>query len=400
MPKGGCFAFVAAVVVACALWAKPGIVHLRDGSDVAGEVDDSDPAQVVVTIHGVQQTLPRESVDSVEYPGPPDEEFAGRMAKLSPNDVAGRLAISHWALGIRRFDLARRAAADALAIDPTNPAIRELLQTITYQAALTTGVSDPAEQVDIAAAAQTQPATQMTRVTPLNRQYLSADQINQIRQAELKLDETVPVAFDHDVRRRFLETGAAVGSDFYPLTETEQAREILGKGDPSFAHDLRITADPAAIMEFRTHVYTMVLGGCALSGCHNAATPAGATSRAAGFALFTGSESPAATYTNFYLLQSYVAAGRNGAPQRQMIDRPYPEKSLLVQYGLPQAIADFPHPPVPDFVPIFSGRNDPRYESVMRWIGEVLKPDGGMYRGLAYEPPWRRAAGTEPASRP
>jgi hypothetical protein len=123
----------------------------------------------------------------------------------------------------------------------------------------------------------------------------------------------------------------------------------------------------------------MFLSGCAVSGCHNTVASAG------GFLLFTGDNSPRADYTNFYILQHYerLPAVRDGIV-RLMIDRTHPEDSLLGQYGLAQDMGAPPHPKADNFRPIFMGRSDGRYVSLLRWIGLLLKPEGGIYPDIHY----------------
>jgi hypothetical protein len=376
MRKGLWFGVLAALVLASALLADQGVVHLTDGTEVSGDIDNSDPNTVTITIHGARESLPRSSVDSIEYVGSIQEQFNGRMAKLSENDAAGRLEVARWAQGIGQYDLARQAAAEALAIDPTNPAALELLRIVNAQAALTTrqAIAGPAALI----AAPPPPV--------IARRYLTLDQINQIRQLELKPVEGFAVKFEHDVRQQFLDLHLIDPQSFYALSAIDQAREILDKGEASMARDVRITSEPASLVDFRTRIGPMIQGGCTASGCHSAVTAAG------GFALFTGSDSPQARYTNFYLLQTYRYKNR------LMIDRNYPEKSLLAQYSLPTAMAVYPHPAVRDFHPMFPNRADERYQSLIYWMGQMLRPDAGTYSGIDYQPPW--AATPQPTTAP
>src|SRR5271154_7134022 len=100
MRKGLWFGVMAALVLATALLANQGVVHLTDGTEVSGDIDDSDPNTVTITIHGVRESLPRSSVDSIEYVGSIQEQFDARMAKLSENDAVGRLEVARWAQSI------------------------------------------------------------------------------------------------------------------------------------------------------------------------------------------------------------------------------------------------------------------------------------------------------------
>jgi len=212
--------------------------------------------------------------------------------------------------------------------------------------------------------------------------YLSEDQINEIRQVEMKAGEPVRVTFLHDVRKRYLRAAGLDTAAFYSLSLADQAWEILTRGDPALANDVRITSDPAALAEFRTgasHIQPVIVSGCAVSGCHNPAVGAG------GFVLYSNDVSPRAAYTNFFRLTTYKTAGSLLEASRKMIDRIYPEQSLLAEYGLPQRLAQTPHPKAQDFKPVFTGKNDPHYQSLLHWISFDLKPDGGKY-GFQFAP--------------
>jgi len=108
-----------------------------------------------------------------------------------------------------------------------------------------------------------------------------------------------------------------------------------------------------------------------------------------------------AAYTNFYLLQRYRKSPAAGEPVRLLIDRTYPELSLLVQYGLPMPLAAPPHPKAPGFHASFPNRDDPRCAEMIRWISVLLKPEGGSYPDIHYPPATQPTAqpATEPATR-
>lgn len=363
MRKACFFGGWAVFALVAVLWANPGVVHLNDGSQINGDIT-AGADNVTVAEHGIVTTIPRDQIKSIEY-GTIDDQYEAKMAKLGPRDVAGRVAVAQWAADQRRFDLARRAAAQALEIDPNNPAALEEMHTITYQAALTT--QPVAERAAPVAAAPT--------TVPAGGAYLTAAQINVIRQLEMKPDDGVRVNFLHDVRRRFLATMQIDPPTFYNMSDADQARKILGMGNPDLAKDVIIASDPASMLEYRTRIQPLILGGCAISGCHDTLT------HAADLGLIKGDDSPRAWYTNFYRLETYVPKKSKieGALPRYMIDRLYPDRSLLIQCALPRTEADAPHPAVPGLFQTLTGRNDPHYDSLLHWIGTMLKPDVENY---------------------
>lgn len=377
MRKGCWFGPLAALTLASALWGRQAVVHLKDGTQLSGDVEASGDANVEIVIDGVHETVPRHDVDWIEY-GDVDDLFRGRMSRLAARDVAGRLAIARWAADQGRYNLARRATAEALAIDPNSAEALEFMQTINYQADLALSEHRPLPT--------TEPVPAIQVIRPVSDHYLSMDQVNQIRQLELRPSDQVRIEFTGSVRARFIASSHIDPEKFYSLTLTDQARLILQKGEADMAKDVLVRTDPAALAEFRNRMEPMVLGGCAISGCHNARDAAG------GFGLFTGDDSPQACYSNFYILQTYTKrlASRDGeVDQRLMIDRNYPDRSLLAEYSLPAVEGDPPHPPVKNLHFLFERRNDIHYQSMIHWIGYMLKPEGGNFPGIDYRPPWQ-----------
>jgi hypothetical protein len=80
-------------------------------------------------------------------------------------------------------------------------------------------------------------------------------------------------------------------------------------------------------------------------------------------------------YTNFHRL--HAARTDDG----DMVDREKPERSLLIQYGLPQDRAATPHPQTPGWRAGLRDESDPTYQLLQRWIGRELyhpAPDYGL----------------------
>ncbi|HTW95666.1 MAG TPA: hypothetical protein VMD30_12765 [Tepidisphaeraceae bacterium] len=385
------FCFVGAcilIILVCGnLWARQGIIHLKDGSpDISGDINDdpSNPDYVSVNIHGIQTTVPRDNISSIEYPASLDDQFKDRMSKLDPKDIDGRLQIAQWASDHNRYDLARQAVLSALTIDPNDARSNDMLKTISSEMDLTS--SPPAPQPPSPAQGNSN-FTAPEPVAPLQpvvKNFLSDDDINIIRQLEMKpTDDNLRVQFKNDVCNRYLAMSGEQPRPFYAQPRLEQAREILNNGDPSMAKDVRIVSDPSSLLYFHNHIQPIVLSGCAAAGCHDASTAAG------GFGLYVGQDSTAAWYTNFYILQTYALKNKTpqGAPdgEQLMIDRTYPDQSLILQYGLPARLAATPHPAVPNFHQVYMSPNDPRYQLVHDWIVDILKPNGGDYPGVHYK---------------
>jgi hypothetical protein len=186
---------------------------------------------------------------------------------------------------------------------------------------------------------------------------------------------TVPV----DVRKRYVEMKALNNADFSSLSGKQQAYLILS--DPETPADMRqkikITSDPQAIADYRRVVQPLILNNCATAGCHGA-------KGVGDFMLFANNpEREDVAYTNFYILQTY--AKNNG--EHLMIDRTYPDRSLLSQYALHPDSAEIDHPAIKGqtYRPIATNKQAPGYQTLVNWMKELRA--GEPKYGIKYELP-------------
>ena len=404
-PIGVLCGCAALLLLAALLHAKPGVVRTTDGQVYEGDVTE-EGTTVTVTTRKVPIVIQRANVQSIEYLGTLDEQFNQRIAKLDAKDVNGRVAVARWAFDQGRYDLARQALETALTLEPNNRDANAMMDSVRLQIRLerskqnaaTRGVVSSTGPATGPSVAGTHPPTTTGNVDP--RVLLSADDINAIRQFELKPTDThVRINFAKDVKKRFAAAENMRLQDFNALPQFDQLQRILQRGTPEMKQDVRILSDPSSILEYRRSVQQLILGSCATSGCHGAAG-------AGGLMLYSPADSEAVTYTNFFILQTWSRpVGRQQGPfaggERRLIDRIEPSQSLLLQYGLPANIAEQDHPQVSGYRPIFRNRDDNGYRRVENWIGESLlaiKPD----YGINYTPP-QRAGGNrsgEPTTAP
>jgi len=218
---------------------------------------------------------------------------------------------------------------------------------------------------------------------------VTADEINFIRQAELRDGDSFRVRIDPDLRRRFSDYINMSPAEFNKLSPMQQAFMILDKGKPAMRRQVKILSDPPEITSFRRDVERTLITGCAASKCHGGSMPAA-------FRLFAGGNE-AAAYSNFLVLQQYSAhlQGR----QIFMIDRQSPEQSLLLSYMLPSAITDVPHPEAKGYHGAVRNRADLRYAQAMAWIRDDLKQPAPDYSVIDLsQPPTTQPAETAGAA--
>jgi hypothetical protein len=379
-------------------FGKPGVVRTSEGQTYDGDVDEKDPDTVVVNVRGIETRIARNRVASIDYAGGAQTDFNGRLAKLPANDVQGRLAIAREAFDQKQYAVARQAAESAREADPNNADAIAMLGTIQSQMRLEKA---KAQQPPPDATARATPTTAEAATMPTNERQLKPTDINIIRQAELRpTDAGVRIRFDRDVKKRFIAHQAMSPADFNSLTVNDQVHEILTRGTPEMRRDIQILSDPPALFQYRRQIQPFLIANCATAGCH------GGASGAAKFHLVTPSDSDLATYTNFYILQSYTKAmksdtGLFGKGDLRMIDRQQPERSMILQYALPGAIAEYDHPDVPGYRPAVRGINDPRYHQILDWIGKSLRPEDQNNYGIDFPVQGSStSATTQPASAP
>lgn len=375
---------VVGVIVAFAP-AKPGIVVTKDGRKFEGDISEKD-SQVVVNIRGVDMTLAREDVASISYTEAFNKEFADRMAKLDKGDVAGRIALARWAFDQRQYGKAREALDSAIALDPNNKEAADLQQVITSQMRLE---SNKGAGTD-ARALPTPPPNPAGG----ERRFLSAADINLIRQRELQTTDKVNVRFENNVEKRFMKYRNISFNDFNALKPVDKALKILDEGDETMKADVKILGDPASIFQYRTTIQPVVLNGCATSNCHGG--PKGA-----GFILYNPADNDQAVYTNLFILFRYKMktsepnSGMFGSAQRKMVDRGQGARSILVQYGLPVDVAELDHPNVAGYDGVFRTAQDVRMKQITDWMDHALKQPDPDYSDIKFAP--LKAPSSQPA---
>ena len=374
---------------AAAAMAGPGLVTTNDGKTLEGNVTESGDT-VTVDANGIVTAVPRADVRSIVY-GTPEQRLQRELDAVPPTNYIDRLAVAAKGLAAGELDFAQRAAEDVLKDDPGNGGANAMLDNISRQRRLRqasgTGVRPGTPPPNQERAAPDPAAGGRVRVAG-DGSFLNEEQINTIRQAELQPGDgtgrTRPrILFRDDVLKRYVESQKNMTfRDFNARGDVEKAAAILGGGDEAMRADVRVNSDPTAVLDYLRNVEPFVLNGCATSGCHGG-------SNAGAFVLYRAPRSEAASYTNFFLLNTYVksiadpAGGAFGGGEvvRRMVDRVQPENSLLLGYLLPPDKSPLPHPAVDGYRGLVETAQNPNYVAARNWIENVL-PEGSQTAGL------------------
>ena len=377
----------ATCVFATVVFARTGVLVLKDGRTIEGDVSEKNDQYVVVT-HGVETTITKEDVASLTYPEAFNKEFDTRFSKLAKDDVAGRIALARWAFERRQYGKAREALDSALALDPNNREAVDLQNTITSQLKLESSKSTAGDR--------TTPAPTSPNPTGVERRMLSANDINLMRQKELQPgDVRANVRFDNNLERRFMQYANMQFNQFGALKPVDKALMILDKGDDSMKADVKVLNDPGSIAEYRTKIQTIVLNGCAATNCHGG-------SKGGDLVLYSPADNDQAAYTNLYILTRYkkrmkdpLSTGVFGSDERKMIDRGGGRKSILAQFALPADVSELDHPRVQGYDGVFRNMDDARFRQILEWMDKSLKQPEPDY-GIKFDP--LRAPSSQPST--
>ncbi len=160
--------------------------------------------------------------------------------------------------------------------------------------------------------------------------------------------------------------GEPARREFRKLTPPQKLHLIARYKGEAYIDKVKIESDPEVFVEFRKRVMPIVARGCATTGCHG---PGSGDS--AGFSLFDDPKrAKETTYANFVILSELESGNR------QMINRPHPQESLLLTCMLPskEVKPALRHPGDLNIKPVYQSRNAPGYRRIERWIASLKQP--------------------------
>jgi hypothetical protein len=374
MAGGSLLSAACLLLVAASALGQVKTVICKDGRRITGTVTLSDGVYKVAT-KLAEVNVPASEVEAVIGEVSTQQEYQQRRAQIDPNSADDHVKLGRWALEQQLLQQAREEFQAALNLKPGHEMAALLLQQVELkirgrQAATATSQSRPSYEERIE-----------------DSWLVSEEDINRIRVAETGGESRgVVVRFTGDVLEQFIRSqrnnkdfqDPAFEKRFRSMRTWDQLAYIVKNLDPnnaSITDDIVVLSDPKALRDFRQPVWRLVAQSCAAADCHGGSSPVG------GLKLFRARvRDERIDYTNFVILDGFVGAGGNA----RMIDRASPEKSLLLQYGLPPERAEMKHP-VKLRQPVFAAQAAAAYRRVRDWIA-LLKSPHPSYR-LDYRPP-------------
>lgn len=347
-------------------------IKLKSGNTIEGVIVKNAPDQVVVDVNGIQTPLDRDTIESIKFLPSLAEEFAAKRAKLKDEDIDGRYNLAREMYNKRAYDIAYKELLDLRNRAPQNRSVKLLLDIVKTKVEDDTTPPPPDNGND-------NNDDGVPNVAPkageLPTKMLDDKAINKLRVFEisLKKEDRPQITVPRDVLNEFIEkygeepampTGRDLQRFKSPVNGVAQLEMMFRLQARDFYDKVVVRNDPPVFRDWRKLNRNYVISGCAASNCHGGA--------AGGDKLFLFTRNPNSeetAYTNFYILNEYATK------TAFMIDRQYPERSLLVQYGLPRDQTNTPHPDVEGFRPaLTAGKLDREYTALQDWIKKLFRP--------------------------
>ncbi len=362
-------------------------VTLTDGSRVEGNFVREDVEFVVITIGSVEAPIDNTKVVAIEVVGDDFEQYVKLRTRIRDDDVPRLISLVHWLAQRQMYDEALAELDGIQQHEPFNGDARALRKTLHELKTLRDKRKVRGQPTENPQRSSLSSTNEPRRLTAQEFGLLSEDQINLIKVYETDLDASSTVIIKRETIDRFLQQYAE--HPLVPVTRTgrdalrrKPATEVLSVmfqvGARDLYGDVRIVGQPASMKMFRDTVHAgWLVNRCATTQCHGGAD--------AGKLMLINRRTRAEStvYTNFLILDRFRIA--LGAP---MIDYEAPERSAMIQMGLPRADALYPHPKVRGWRPIFRSRKDSGYVRAIEWVRSMYRPHPDY--PIEYTPPGER----------
>jgi hypothetical protein len=302
------------------------------------------------------------------------DQYQAMLKTADANSADDHYRLGEWAYKNGLNDVALKELQAALALQPGHLRASILIKDVQAKAGKGGPVTPGPGEKEANAVG-----------TGVAREWLLPDDdVYHIRLEELRPEERgLPIQFRNNVIERFIkkwrgrEEFRAFGFEdtFRAWSPAQQVAFMREKNpdDTDIKDDILVQNDPRALTDFRQRIWPIIASSCATASCHGSGDPKG------GLRLFSvGGRNDRIDDTNFALFDGFVSRGR------RMVDRSTPDVSLILQFMLPEDLAQFRHP-VP-IQPAVGRRAEAKYVTMLEWIRSLHKPPHPDYR-LSYKPP-------------
>ena len=369
-----------------------GLVQLRDGTIVRGEILKDSLEEVEFQVDSVRGRVPREKVYRVMLELEFETRYARIKAAIAPEEHGRRLGLARWLADQDRLDLAI-TELEALLRDGDVEEAREMLREINARVKLELAVKESKENskkkaaskaADAAAAEQEQTADAGSnsakpapRGAPTTREMLPKDllsneDVNLVRVYEIDFKDPPRLTVSPEgVRQLILRYGSSAlvpattqeRNALYSKSSVEIARLMFDLKARDLYNYIEVEEDPTSVAKFRTRVHnSWLISNCATSRCHGGVD-------AGRFFLYTGNaKDQRIRYTNLLTLLNFKVDGK------PVVNFEDPPDSLLIQYAMTRSSARYPHPDVKGWRPVLSTTTPQLLQDTLDWIRSMYQP--------------------------
>jgi hypothetical protein len=369
-----------------------GLVQLRDGTIVRGEILKDSLEEVEFQVDSVRGRVPREKVYRVMLELEFETRYARVKAAIAPEEHGRRLGLARWLADQDRLDLAI-TELEALLRDGDVEEAREMLREINARVKLELAVKESKENskkkaaskaADAAAAEQAKTADAGSnsakpapRGAPTTREMLPKDllsneDVNLVRVYEIDFKDPPRLTVSPEgVRQLILRYGSSAlvpattqeRNALYSKSSVEIARLMFDLKARDLYNYIEVEEDPTSVAKFRTRVHnSWLISNCATSRCHGGVD-------AGRFFLYTGNaKDQRIRYTNLLTLLNFKVDGK------PVVNFEDPPDSLLIQYAMTRSSARYPHPDVKGWRPVLSNTTPQLLQDTLDWIRSMYQP--------------------------
>lgn len=382
------FLLACSLLVSATLLAATEVVTLKDGREFTGEVTVTKDGNLVVKMkRGESPPIKPEDIKSRVLMVTPEEEYAQKLKEIDLKSADDHYKLGKWASEKKIFEIAEKELNAALEINPKHERALLALRLVKDKRA----EAGKAGKINGKLIPKKNGNSGKTSSPAVKAKWLiSKEDIYRVRFAELRESDRVSVMMKNDVVDRFIEAMQGTGDfeeknfakrfrGWSKLKKAKYIHENTDSDNTSIRHDILITKDPRFMAEFRTQIWPMLTTSCASLACHGGEKGKG------GLKVFNiSAKNVKVDYTNYVLLWGGVRKN-DGGGHRRMIDKNWPNLSLVLQYGLPAANARYKHPV--KIKSLFKSTKDKKYVRVINWIKSLEGPPMPDYH-LTYKPPF------------
>jgi len=350
------------------------LVLLKNGQRITGLLVDATQEEIVLRVAGIRTRLPMADIEKYDVL-PSIMQRYNQLRETIGTDPNQIVHLAEWLQARERYALALTEVLRALTINPDHGGARRLRSVLEQQILLRSKVQEAPTPEEAPAIETATPSRPRPGEFPL----LDPAKINLMQVYETNLADRPRLTIPREAVLKMLEANS--GHPLVPVTRegreailrkpaTEildlmfrlQARETYGQ--------VEVIDQPRSMKLFRDDVHRTWLMSCATTACHGGL-------EAGRLVLHNKApNSEASVYTNFLILSRFVTS--SGRP---LINWDNPERSPLLQYGLPREDSLFPHPVSPRgsaghdaWKPEFRSIEEKLFTRSVEWLNSMYKP--------------------------